>query len=357
MSEIDRRLAIFETRMARLPWAASALLLLCLALAKQGLTYVQMFEDRYFTETPAALELPHLLLSRSLLVTRIFHIETRLSYAFFSFVLCALTLLTIAWLLRRRLPKMPALTAFAAIALGQIGLMTFGQFGRADTWFILGAALLMLSGNNSWPVWVVGSLIMSLANPGQSLMAVLLFCPLLFTLRFRIFRPRIFTAAAIATLWMVIVLTQQTGNQVTSFGAYWSTGVNGFLISGPLRIYSIYGILWLGVIGLLLSARGRLLAIYLASLVVAPIAIVIVTGDGTRVGVGVSLLSLLALIIVGAPVVNSWFQQRLGPYHFTGLLLLLVVAPTLNLYEFDAVMPWEWVKFSLGDWFITLISR
>lgn len=350
MHAIIRVLGAIEARIALLPYGLTAAALVLLAIVKQGIAYVQMFDDRFFTETPPALELPDLLFARSLLVTRAFNIQDPRTFQVLSIVAVFVVLGVAAWLLSRRLPKGPALIAFAAICLGQIGLMLLGQFGREDTWLILGAVVLMVSGARSWPAWVAGSAIMSLANPGQAFIAVLLLLMLAITPRFRSFLLRAFVALSITATWMLAVYALQSGNQVDSIGTYWLTGINGFLVSGPLRAYSIYGILWLGVIALLFASRRGSLAVYVIVLVVAPLLLVLLTGDGTRVGVGVTLLMVLALVITGAPSLEQWFDQHIGSFAVTALVLILLVSPTVNIYEFDAVMPWEWMKYRLGEW-------
>lgn len=349
MSEVARRLTVIDARVRQLPSAMLALFIIILASIKHGFTYVQMFEDRFFTETPDALRFPGLVLSRSLLLTRMFNLESRIAYQIFSVLGSLAVLAVIAWLLLRRLPKDAAVVAFAAICLGQIGLMCIGQFGREDTWLILGAALLMLSGARSWQVWIVGACLMGLSNPGQALVATLLMMVMTRNTRFKCFRVRSAIALGTTSVWMAAVYLVQEGNQVDALDAYWLTGVNGFLVSGPLRLYSIYGILWLGVLALALASRGRELFVYLFALIAAPVTIVILTGDGTRVGVGVSSLMVLALVVKGVESLQGWFHQRIGSYALTAGVLLLFIAPSVNVYEFQVVLPWEWMKYQFGD--------
>lgn len=357
MPAITARLGAFEARVIRLPYAVTALLITLLAIIKQGLTYVQMFEDRFFIETPEALRFPDVIFARSLLVTRLLGIEDRRSYQVLSVVAALAVLALTAWLLSRRLSKGPALMAFAGIALGQIGLMILGQFGREETWLMLGAALLMLSGKQTWPAWLLGSILMSLANPGQAFIAAFLVLLLATTPHFRVFLKRTLWAVSITGTWLVVVYVQQTENQINAVGTYWLTGVNGFLLSGPLRLYSIYGALWLGIVALVLSAHKRSLIIYLVALIVFPFIFILLTSDGTRVGVGVSVLMVFALLLVGAPLLAAWFEQRIGPYPLVSVVLALLVLPTINIYEFNVVLPWDWLKYQVGDWVISALTE
>lgn len=352
MSEVARRLGAIEARIERWPFVITAAAIIVLSIIKHGFTYVQMFEDRFFTETPAALEYPDIIFARSLFLTRVFNLDDRLSYQVFSALASVAVLVVTSWLLHRRLPKKAALVAFAAICLGQVGLMSIGQFGREDTWLILGAALLILSGKRSWVAWIAGSVVMALANPGQAVVGTLLMLAIATTPRFKAFRKRVAMATGITSVWMLLVYLQQSGNQVDAFGTFWLTGVNGFLVNGPLRAYSIYGILWLGVLGLILASRRASAAVYLGALIAAPILIVLLTGDGTRVGVGVTVVMVLSLLVIGSEPLLRWFTQRIGPFALTSAILVLFIAPTLNIYEFDLVMPWEWMKYAVGDWIV-----
>lgn len=349
-----RRLVAVESRLDRRSGTVLVAVIVALALVKHGPRMLMSFgDDQLGGEYPEG-QFPLVLFGRWLLVARLLQVPNRLVFEILTFCVTVGILCLIAILLFRRLPRTPALVAFAAVALAQLGLVLVSQFGHADQFVILGAALLVLSGDRSWAVWTLGALLIALGNPGQSVVAAAALLLMSFVKGFAEYRIRSVIALGIGLSWLVADTLVTQANQADAIDDWLGPSLFASLVSGPLRIYGMYGALWILVIVFALGASRKQAMLIALSMVVMPLVFVLITGDGTRVGVGTTSLVLLALIVKAAAPVVTWIEQSLGAFPLVLVVVTLTVIPSMNIAGLDLVLPWDWTQHEIRFWFEVL---
>ena len=347
--QLETRFQRFEKYLDKRSFAFLSGVVILLAFVKHGPRMYMTFGDSLLEVDGPETEFPTIIFGRWLLFARLLQIPNRLVFEIFTFLVSVAVLSFIAYLLYRSLPRPSSIVAFMAIALGQIGLVLTSQFGSADQFLLLGAALLMLTRNNAWALWVLGSVLLAIGNPGQAVVASISLLLLSQVATFRTYRARSILALAVSSLWFALdtVLTQ--ANQADAIDDRFGESLFVSVVAGPFRMYSMYGALWFLVLLVILSSSRRNLSWLIMALILVPFAFVLSTTDGTRVGVGATSLVILALIMKLTQPIVTWVQQNIGFPSGLALVVLLVV-PSVNLLGLDVVLPWDWVQHEIRFW-------
>ena len=323
--------------------------IILLAFIKHGPRMYMTFGDSLLAVDGPETEVPTIFFGRWLLLARILQIPNRVSFQIFTFAVSIVILVLIAALLHRRLPRPASVAAFAAIALGQIGLVLTSQFGSADQLVLLGAALLILTGRKAWTLWAVGAILLAIGNPGQAVVASASLLLLSRISTFSLYKPRSVLALTISVVWFLsdTILTQ--ANQADAIDAGLGESLFVSVVAGPFRLYSMYGALWLLVLLVILASFRRDLAWLSVSLIVLPFVFVLSTTDGMRVGVGTTSLVLLALVVQTSQPIVTLIQEKIGaPLVLT--LTAMTIIPSMNLLGLDVILPWDWIQHEVRFW-------
>ena len=307
------------------------------------------FGDSLLAEDGPETEFPTILFSRWLLLARIMQIPNRLVFEIFTFLVSIAILSIVAYLIHRALPRPASVVAFVAVALGQIGLVLTSQFGSADQLLLLGAALVILTGNRAWVLWGLGAVLLAIGNPGQAVVASLSLILLTMVSTFRLYRARAFLALAVSAVWFTLDTVLTRANQADALDDGFMDSLYVSVVAGPLRLYGMYGALWLLVIFVLLGRSRRDIPWLTLSLILVPFAFVLSTTDGTRVGVGASSLVLLALLMQTTKPAVTWWRENVG-FPTTLAIIALLVIPSVNLLGLDVVLPWDWIQHEVRFW-------
>lgn len=346
---VVHRLNSIDRWMLRLPIVTLSIGVLFVALLKHGIIFWKGWNDGEFPPTdliPGTTS--PIIFGHTLAIARVFRLQTVQQYQFVSVLILVLTIAVLLVLTFRRLPRNSGSLLIFIVLFGQVGVVLFGLFGRQDTLFILGAALIMLTGKSNRVLWTTGALLMAFANPAVSIFASLLLLFLAMTTRYRLWRERAIIATGIGLFWVAAESVLGAGQ--SQFGLFRQFLESSIFASGftfPLRVFSIYGIVWILVILVLLSYSRHRFWWLAFVLVVAPVLVTLLTLDGTRVGVGVTLLVLFALLVRDLPEACDAAQKRGIPLISLGAIATLVV-PAINDWGGGIVAP--------GGWFMELLA-
>ena len=256
-----------------------------------------------------------------------------------SFALCAICMISLASLVVRRFARSETLVAYGFIVLGPVGLVLITEAGSLDGIFLLGAAILTLG--NTDRMWLIlgAVLLMVYSNPGQSVLAAISLLALTAVPIFRHLRQR-----------ALIVLTGGLGLSLIEVMAF-SASSQGHLLTDlagqslsfsfltlPLRVLTLYGLLWALVIAFIFAMSRKTLLPALLGFVAIPICSMLFTLDGTRVGVGVSSLAFFALLTVTIPRLVSFLRECRIPT--IAALVAIAVVPMPYVYMNSIEVPW-----------------
>lgn len=259
-----------------------------------------------------------------------------------SFAILLACLVVLAGLIIRRFTGSEVLLVWAIVTLGPIGLVMISGAGSLDGIFLVSAAVLTLGrAHRKWPV-VLACAIMAYANPGQALLAGLSLLILSIVPAFHHLRRRS-QAVLVSGLSLAIieVLVSSGSSQGRSLSELASMSLNYSLFTFPLRLFTIYGLLWVLVIALIFALSWRTLIPASLSLVGIPVAATLITLDGTRVGVGVSALAIFAVLTAAVPRLVSLLDGCRIPTLVP--IALFVVAPMPLVWMNTVEVPWTFI--------------
>lgn len=331
-----------------------------LVAIKSGLYFGHNFRSEALWDESFRPEGWSLLLDPSLLTALGLGITTRPLFELFSLGLSLAIFGVIAWLLRRNWGAKDARWIFTLIALGPIGALLFRHFGRYDAYLVLGAAIVVLSTRSRRWVVILGAAVMSLGNAGQATATSLALLILTFTDLFHGYRKTALTATIVSLTWLAAATAigdkYGVASQLDYLPQLASQSMGYFFITFPLITYSVYGVGWLCVVGAFLLVRKRSWVFLAVGFLLLPMTFMAITTDGTRVGVGVALLPLLAAAVVCVPRLRSWLATRGMPGTLTMFVILAVIAPNPWLGYGELRAPYEWGIAEVQFWWTVFMG-
>ena len=355
---LARRLNAFGSFMSGTRfWLFSAMLMVA-AVVKAGMYFGHNFLSEALSDAELRPEGLALLLDVSLFVSVALGIKTRVILEIFSLGVTISILGAACYLLRRRLGDSAARVAALLLVVGPIGAMMLRHFGRYDMYFFAGAIFLALSWRKPWPIAVVASLVMALGNPGQAVATSVSLLLLSLTLHFRPWSRVAVIGVAVGSLWLIaataIGRVYEAESQLDALPLYAAKSVGFFLTSLPLVVFSVYGISWILIAYLFLISRRRDWLYLTVAFLLFPFGWMALTLDGTRVGVGVSALPIVAAIASVAPQWVGWMKRINWNLTFGALILLVLLVPALEVNWGQVRIPWEWSINEIGFWWEVL---
>lgn len=352
------RLERLDARINGAPFGIFVVVLAAVAALKSGLYFGHNFPSEALVDESVRPQGATVLLDVSLATALALGLDSRPKYEIFALGLAMFAMLTAAVLLAKNLPGGTARVATAFVLLGPIGAMILRHFGRYDTYFLIGAVVLALGWKGRWWILLPAGALMAAGNPGQGLSASFALLALTLVPAFRHWRRAAAAGIAMSTVWLIIV---------TSIGERY--GIDGqlrtlpnsalqslmfFLETFPLISYSVYGSSWLVVGFLFFQAKRRHLVWLLVAFLIIPFGWMAITWDGTRVGVGVSAMVILAGLVVVVPRWLAWAQTRDIPGAVAGLVLVAFLFPTMEVSWGEVRVPWQWIVEEIAFWWVIL---
>ena len=264
-----------------------------------------------------------------------------------SFALTIVFITTIGWLLVRRLSNGQALVVFSLILLGPWGTSLIAGAFALDGLFVVGATLIIFGWDAGWQLRVPGLAILIYANPGQALVGGLCLLGLSLIPLFHAFQMR---AGLVSLGGLGLLVLERTfgaqASQAGAFGDLLSSSVNSSLYTLPLRVLTLYGLFWVVILGLLISLPRVQVAIGFLALVMVPTIVVVSTLDGTRVGVGVTILVVLA--ITSALIASRPDLLAAGKGAPPVVISLLLVTPVPVVWMGAVEVPYLFIADQVG---------
>ena len=355
---LGRRISAFGSSMSGLHFLLFSVVLISVAAVKAGMYFGHNFRSEALSDSSFRPEGLALLLDVSLAVGVALGIKTRVLFEIFSLGLTLLILGAMCYLLRSRLGDRPARVAALFLVVGPIGAMMFRHFGRYDMFFFIGVIFLVFSWRKPWPIAVIASLIMAVGNPGQAVATSISLLVLTASVRFRPWRRISVIGVVVSAVWLIAATA--IGNaygaesQLGALPLYATKSLGFFLTSLPLAAFSVYGISWILVAYLFLSSRRRDWLYLSVSFLLFPFGWMALTLDGTRVGVGVSALPVIAATASIAPQWVRWMKRVDWNLTFGVLILLVVLVPVFEVSWGEVRIPWEWSINELAFWWEVL---
>ena len=232
------------------------------------------------------------------------------------------------------------------IVLGPIGALFITRIGGHDVWVIGGGIVLGILGTRyRWAI--VGTAIMILGNPEQAVLATGVYVIATFTTRLADRRRAALLAFALAIGTYVglalyarsVGVSDRSGYLLTYLGS----SLYNFGANLPLSVYAGLGVTWIVVIWLLVSSSRRDAVLIVLSVVLIPFSFTAITLDQTRVFVGISTATVVALLLVAVPAMRQVAESR----GFTNVtfwtLVTAVFLPSIVLtYTGTVLVPHGW---------------
>ena len=355
-SVLTARLDRLERAVERIPGYLWFVLALVLLLVKSGLYFGHNFPAAALSDGSKRPDGWSILLDPSLAAAVALRITTRPLYEVFALALSIAVLALIAYLVYRAVPGIDGRLVFLVIAVGPIGALLFRHFGRYDTYLVLGAAIVALAYRSRW--WVIGSgaVIMAVGNAGQALATSIALAALTMVPDFRAWRKSAAIALSVSLVWFGIATAIADAYSVPSqldwLPLLAGESVGYFFSTLPLLAYSALGFTWLLVAASLLMIERRWWPWLIISMVVIPMVFMAITVDGTRVGVGVSLLPAFAVLLVVLPRLLAYVRSLGFPGPVTVIAIVAFVMPNPWIGYGELRPAWEWAIHEVHFWWL-----
>lgn len=278
--------------------------------------------------------------------------ESPTVYVAVAVTLTLVTMVVISVAVHRGVPSATARLAVLVLATGSIGTVLIGNIGRNDVFVILGASLLGLLGAR-WIWALTGTALMSLGNPEQAALAVLVY---LMCCAAPVLRHRVRPAYAALALAVVVVIgisgwaaVEGASSRMGYLGEYLGNSLYHFGRDWPLSLYAVYGVLWL-VIGFAVARVSGWPRISMAlALILLPLLATATTLDQTRVFVGVSAAATFAVVHdFGSGLADA--LRKAGIPVLGAVFVACLLLPSIEIDYHGTVRPtYEWVFQLLVD--------
>lgn len=348
----------WQRRLGRLPMWGFALALICLAVIKGGFTINALIPEplsNYPTPPSTFSSTSYGLRTLAWLL----RMDYPGSYVVLGLIITAITLGFIAWAVPRVSQPDDSRIILVLILLGPITLILLNNIGRHDVLMILGGSILGLLGRN-WIWALVGVMIMVLGNPEQSIVATVLLLSLTSMPQLRAWRAGAGLAVGVSALASITLGLWAHSVGVESRIGF-ITGLLGnsiyqFFGNFPLSVYAGYGIVWVVVIWVMRQASTSLRWLIGFALLAIPFAMTAITLDQTRVFVGLTTASIVAVLVISVPQMRqasiaSGFVNPLFWVFATGLFL-----PAIEVWSKGYVrVPYAWFFIEIVPQIKTLL--
>jgi hypothetical protein len=324
-----------------------SLLVVLLLVLKNGIT-VETFNVRHFY-VPGVIEFPkasgyYSASVGDVLLAKVLGITTVNAWVALHVILVVGALI-VAVVLVVRSDLAPPGALLLVLAGSSAAAVMVGTVGKYDPLMFLGGVMLVLG--RRAVVSYLGAVLMALGNPERAIVACICLLILTGIEECRAWRRVALVSFALtAAFWVVTqlwILQSGVEGRMTLLPIFLFMSVQNFFANAAGSVWSWMGIGWLVVLGLGVTMRGRARLIILASLVLVPMLVTVITVDGARV---YGLVVLPAYLLAAAA-----FWSRLSPERRVfdtalGLVLVLtILVPT-------TLAGWGW----LGDTLATPFS-
>lgn len=287
-----------------------------------------------------------------LTLLKLLDVRERLHYEVLGLLSLAAAIALIVWA-AGRYQRATSKWILILILLGPMGAVLTG-FGRPDVFLVVGAVLFALGGERRVGTVIVGSVLIVVGNRMQSVALAIGLLLVVVAPQFRSWWRAAFTLLAVSVAGIVSeeVLASQTGRATQSgmFMENLRSSLEGFAVTTPYAIYSLYGIGWLVVIAALIALGWRSALPVAIALIGLPLAAMATTLDGMRVGVGVSALPFLVVALWLVRQMSDSLDQTTLQRALPAFLLVALVMPALNVGGGGVPAPWTYLWFSVEFW-------
>ncbi len=232
--------------------------------------------------------------------------------------------------------------AILLLLTSPIAVVLYNNQGRHDALMILGSILLGFLGRKTW-LAAIAAAVMIAANPEQALLSagILLACS--FTPTFQAWRRGALVALVMSTVsFLALSIWAQAsgvGSRLTYIRSLFGDSIYGFFSNFSLSIYAGFGILWVLVVYLLVHQNRKQKMITLIALAVIPFAITMITLDQTRVFVGVTAATLVALVLQLTPLIRAELHTSGHPNVIFWTFIAAVLLPSFEVSVDHVVRP------------------
>ena len=263
-----------------------------------------------------------------------------------AFVLIVIGFLIAAYLVSRTFAGPSRALGLIALGLGPTITVLLGNIGRHDLLVVYGAVIVGLRGHKWWGL-AVGTILMFLGNPEQTIVALGALTILSFAPAFRESLQRVATATLVALLALVLLQTWAASMGALGrsdwLGYHLRIGLLNFFGNGYLSLFAGYSILWVFVIWVIVKAPSRSRAIYSVALIAVPFTATVLTADQTRVFVGVSTAALFTVLRVHLADFTAALL-RLTPNAVAWSAIAALFIPSIDItYRGFQRIPLQWV--------------
>ncbi len=348
--------ARLEGTLRRAPWWLFAVTAVAVALLKSGVSIIWSSPDS-LSWFPVPTDSASALSYGTRTVARVLGWEFPSTNVVITAVGTVAVIVLICWWLRPSRFGVDGRLLLLIILLGPIGAIVFSYIGGHDVWMIGGGVLLGLRGARyRWAV--VGTVVMVLGNPEQTVVAtfVLALASLTPWLASRLRQSILALCVALMAFGFLSMYAQVSG--VTGRTGYLTTYLGNSLYNFganlPLSLFAALGISWIMLGWLMVRSNWKARVILGLAVVAIPLAVTAVTLDQTRVFVGVSTATVVALLTVAVPRMRAEAAGRGFPNAVFGTALVAMFLPSLVVtFTGTTVVPhawfFVWVVPSLSD--------
>lgn len=274
------------------------------------------------------------------------------TFGIIGLLLVLITIITITFLAKQALDPVAARLFILFAIVGPIGMVLFNRIGQNDVFVILGAVLITFLGMRWFP-FLIGLTLMLLGNPEQTVVALSVLLLLSGIPRLKVWRRR-----AIAGLLISLVVFLFLSSLARSVGAksrleylpdYLSNSFYAFAANLPLSLYAAFGAFWLIAAWIFVHLNRNERIWLVVGLVLAPLAVTMITVDQTRVFVGVSVLAVFILLKTYLADIKQNLDARGISSVIAAALIIVLFLPVIDIWGSDghARTPYLWIFSSV----------
>ena len=264
------------------------------------------------------------------------------AYTFLSIAITGASIILIIYFSRLLMSREDSRIAILLLLTSPIAVVLYNNQGRHDALMILGSILLGFLGRKPW-IAAIAAAIMISANPEQALLSTGILLASSFTPTFQAWRRGALVALAMsAASFVALSLWAQAngvGSRLTYIRSLFGDSIYGFFSNFSLSIYAGFGILWVLVIYLLVHQDRKQKMIILIPLAVIPFAITMITLDQTRVFVGMTAATLIALVVKTTPLIRAELHASGHPNVIFWTFVAATLLPSFEVSVDHVVRP------------------
>ena len=275
-----------------------------------------------------------------------------IAFSVVGIILTLIAIATIVLLAVRRFQDQNDRIFVAIVLISPIGMVLLNRIGQADVFVILGAAVIAISSPRiHW--FILGTVIMLLGNPEQTVVSFLGLVILSLISSFKTWRRRAITGLLVSVTVFILlsILARSVGakNRLEYLPELLSASFYAFAANLPLSLYAAFGATWLIIFWVIAHLRKWDRLWFLVSLVALPLLVIMLTVDQTRVFVGVTTLSVLVTLTNYLPMFKDWLNTLGIQPVLAVVLLALLFLPIIDIWGSSghARTPYLWIFTSV----------